>query len=63
MSEILKQGGGKWTEENMNAALKLFLEDKMTQRQTLNETVAAQAFNVPKRTSVKAWHTLNAHKP
>lgn len=63
MSEILKQGGGKWTEENMNAALKLFLKDKMTQRQTLNETLAAQAFNVPKRTNVKAWHTLNAHKP
>lgn len=37
----------------LNVALKLFLENKMSQRQ------AAEALNVPKPMNVKAGHTSN----
>ncbi|KMQ82951.1 pogo transposable element with krab domain-like protein [Lasius niger] len=56
MSEIPKQKKGKWTEENMNAALKLLLENKMTQRQ------AAETFNVSKTTLGNQFRAIQAGK-
>lgn len=56
MSEIPKQKKGKWIEKNMNAALKLLLEKKITQRQ------AAETFNVPKTTLGDRFRAIQAGK-
>ena len=56
MSEIPRQKIGKWTQKNMNAALQLLLEGKMTQRQ------AVETFHVPKTTLGDRFRAIQAGK-